>query len=70
MAYTPTPDPVIRALQEMHPDTFVQAAILRLYREAPGLLDAAPYVKIAAAEGLDPQQMLEARPTPTTPQED
>lgn len=38
MPFTPTPTPVVRAVQEMHPDPFVQQAILRVYAEAPGLL--------------------------------
>lgn len=36
--YEPTPTPVIRAVQQMHPDPFTQAAILRVYANAPGLL--------------------------------
>jgi len=39
MAFTPIPTPVVRALQEMHPDPFVQSAILKVYAEAPGRLD-------------------------------
>jgi hypothetical protein len=49
---------VVRAVRQMHPDPFVQAAILRLYAEAPGLLDSAAYVALADAEGLDAHQML------------
>lgn len=47
-------------VREMHPDPFVQAAILRVYTEAPGLLDSAAYVALAYAEGKTPQQMLDA----------
>lgn len=36
------PERVVSALRDLHPDPFVQAAILRLYKEAPGLLDPTP----------------------------
>lgn len=47
------------ALREMHPDPFVQTALWRLYVETPGLLDSAAYVKIASAQGLTAQEMMD-----------
>lgn len=49
MPYTPIPEPVLKALREMHPDTFTQAAILRLYGEAPGLLSEHTALTLQAA---------------------
>lgn len=37
------------ALQEMHPDPFVQVAIWRLYTEAPGLLAEATAITLTNA---------------------
>jgi hypothetical protein len=54
------------ALRDMHPDPFVQAALWRLYVEAPGLLDATAWVKIATAQGMSPDQMMTARANATT----
>lgn len=34
-----TPKPILDALKALNPDPFTQAAIQRLYTEAPGLLD-------------------------------
>lgn len=42
-------DAVRQALQEMHPDPFVQVAIWRLYTEAPGLLDEATAITLTNA---------------------
>lgn len=57
----PTPPAAVVAVQEMHPDPFTQAAILRVYAEAPGLLDADTFLKIALASGLAPAEALVAR---------
>ena len=51
MAHQPTPDALIQAVQQMHPDPFTQAAILRLWAEAPGLLSSATQVALTQAEG-------------------
>ena len=40
---------VTAALADLHPDPFVQAAILRLYDQAPVLLEAVTAVRLAAA---------------------
>lgn len=61
MPFTPTAPAVTQALREMHPDPFVQAAILRLYEDAPGLLDAKPYVALAYAHGMTAQEIFDAR---------
>lgn len=58
-------EPVAQALQQMHPNTFIQTAAWNLYVYAPGLLDAAAYVKIAHAEGIPPTAMMERRTTTT-----
>lgn len=63
MAYQPTPDTVIAAVREMHPDTFTQAAILRVYANAPGLLNDATVVALQDAYAA-------AETTTTDPQED
>lgn len=52
-----------QTVREMHPDPFVQSAILRLFQEAPGLLDTAAYVALAYAQGMTPQQMLDTNLT-------
>lgn len=57
-------------LREMHPDPFVQASIWDLYLNAPGLLDAAPYVTLARTEGLSWDDLVTARKPTTTPKED
>lgn len=49
MPYISTPDPVIRAVQQMHPNPFVQSAILRVYANAPGLLAEDAVVTLQAA---------------------
>lgn len=40
MTWAPIPDAAKAVLADQHPDPFVQAAIWRLWSEAPGLLDA------------------------------
>lgn len=54
---TPTPQPVLDALKALHPDPFVQVAIMRLYDEAPGLLDERVTIVLneAVAKAGDPQ---------------
>lgn len=42
-----------RALTALHPDPFVQVAILRVHHEAPHLLDAGVAVRLASAIRLD-----------------
>lgn len=42
-------DDVRTTLQGMHPDPFVQVAIWRLFREAPGLLDPAAVINLTQA---------------------
>lgn len=41
--------PAQAALREMHPDPFVQAAVWRLYTEAPGLLSEATAITLTNA---------------------
>jgi len=43
------PEAAVTALQQMHPDPFTQHAIWRLFREAPGLLDAAAVIILTHA---------------------
>lgn len=43
------PDTAVTALQQMHPDPFVQTAVWRLFREAPGLLDMAAVIILTDA---------------------
>lgn len=63
MPHPSVPDAVQAALREMHPDPFTQAAIERLYQNAPGLLDAKPYVTLAYAHGMTAQEIFDARET-------
>lgn len=53
------PEGAAHALQEMHPDPFVQAATWRLFREAPGLLDAHVWVRLHVAIGTSAQDLLD-----------
>lgn len=61
MTHEPIPQPVLAALREMHPDPFTQAAVLRLYKEAPGLLDSSTFVALASAYDLTPEQIMAKR---------
>lgn len=62
MASRLTP-PVVQALQETHPDVQAQESLWDLYVHAPGLLDAAVFVRLAYAEGMTPEQITNARTT-------
>lgn len=44
-----TPQAVLDAIREMHPDPFTQVAILRLWEKAPGLLDEATAITLTNA---------------------
>lgn len=63
---------LIAAAEELHPDPEVRSAILRLYAYAPGLLDTETYVRLASAQNMSPQDMLQhlARHPRSTTKED
>lgn len=54
-----TPQPILDALKALHPDPFTQAAIQRLYVEAPGLLDERVVTVLHDAETLAAQTIQE-----------
>ena len=49
MPHKPIPQPVLKALREMHPDTFVQASIHQVFQQAPGLLSEHTALTLQAA---------------------